>query len=60
MPRRKTLKKQKGGYKMKEKIIKFKINCFKKYTAFIKNNKTKKLEKYILVIVDINIKTEPL
>lgn len=35
-----------GGYKMKEKIVKFKKGPFpKKYTALIKNNKTKKIRK---------------
>tara|TARA_B110000444_G_scaffold254183_1_gene286248 strand:+ start:679 stop:1605 length:927 start_codon:yes stop_codon:yes gene_type:complete len=46
--RRKTRKKkkQKGGYKMKEKIVKFKRGPFpKKYTAIIKNIKSKKTRK---------------
>lgn len=37
---------KKGGYKMKEKIVNFKRGPFpKKYTATIKNNKTKKTRK---------------
>lgn len=43
---RKTRKKQKGGYRMKEKIVKFKKGPFpKKYTAIIKNIKSKKSRK---------------
>ena len=46
MPRRKTRKKQKGGYRMKETIIKFEKGPFpKKYTAFVKNKQTKKVRK---------------
>ena len=42
----KTRKKQKGGYRMKERIIKFERGPFpKKYTASIKNLKTKKTRK---------------
>ena len=45
---------------MKEKIKKKKIPFPKKYTAFVKNNKTKKIRKIHFGIVDINnIKTEP-
>ena len=46
MPRRKTRKKQKGGYRMKEKIMKFKKGPFpKKYTAIVKDIKSKKTRK---------------
>tara|TARA_A100001015_G_scaffold30086_1_gene33520 strand:- start:760 stop:1155 length:396 start_codon:yes stop_codon:yes gene_type:complete len=42
----KKIKKQKGGYRMKERIIKFERGPFpKKYTASIKNLKTKKTRK---------------
>lgn len=44
--RRKTRKKQRGGYKMKETIVKFKKGPFpKKYTAIVKNIKSKKTRK---------------
>ena len=46
MARKKTRKKQKGGYRMKEKIMKFKKGPFpKKYTAIVKDIKSKKTRK---------------
>ena len=46
MKHRKTRKKQKGGYKMKETIVKFKKGPFpKKYTAIVKDIKSKKTRK---------------
>ena len=44
--RRRVKNIQIGGVRMKERIVKFKKGPFpKKYTAFIKNNKTKKIRK---------------